>query len=794
MNTERAVEPLRYLGRPIPRVDGRAKVTGAAEYVGDLHVPGMLHAAVVRSPVAHGHLGGVDTTAALAVQGVRRVLIAGDLAPLVKVNRYGPVVRDCPLLADDRVRYEGEPVAIVVADTRAAARHGASLVDAAFDELPTIRDVTDALADSAPRLHREASPGEFGGQWSRGWEPQRNIAGQYHDRRGDVDAAFSRAERVFEHTYRVPTIQHYAIENQVALAVPTSDGLTIHAANQYPFLMVKLLADMLDLPESSVRVIVPFVGGAFGGKEYASVLPLAAVAARAVRRPVRLEYTAEESARTVVRHAATMTFRSAVDSEARLVARSVELLFDTGAYADQGPRVVRQAGYRSPGPYRIPNLQVDAYAIYTNKVPAGAYRGFGASQPIYACESHTDEIALELGLDAVEFRRRNLLGLGEDFVAGDLPLDCDIPESLRVAVEEMQRPIQQRAAQPAGVSRLHGVGYAVGVKNTASGHLPSTAIVRVHADGSATVQATSVELGQGTQTMITQVAAEALCVAPERIRVTSPDTAVTPFDQRTSSSRSTVHLGLAVLRAAEDACAIAVHAAARLLDVPPEQLRFEDGTVLGGPEALTIGSLLKDPRAGFGGEIIGVGHFVPEKPDAPTAFGMRAGYWEGSVGAAEVAVDPETGEVELVRYVTVADAGRVINPVTAHGQEEGGAVMAIGHALFEACVFEDGAFLNPSLVDYRLPGIDDVPAALTSRFLERGDGPGPYGSKGLGESSIITVAPAIANAVAAATGTRIRDLPLTAANIWAAGRQEADRVNGRTPDEDPNLAVRAPSE
>jgi CO/xanthine dehydrogenase Mo-binding subunit len=538
--------------------------------------------------------------------------------------------------------------------------------------------------------------------------------------------------------------------------------------------MVKLLADMLGLPESAVRVVVPFVGGAFGGKEYASVLPLAAVAARVIGRPVRLEYTAEESVRTVVRHAAAMTFRSAVDSGGRLLGRTVELLFDTGAYADQGPRVVRQAGYRSPGPYRIPNLQVDAYAVYTNKVPAGAYRGFGASQPIYACESHTDEIARELGMDPVEFRRRNLLALGDDFVAGDLPLDCDIPESLRVAVEEMRRPVAHPVPDPLGATRLRGVGFAVGVKNTASGHLPSTAIVRLHADGSATVQATSVELGQGTQTMITQVAAEALCVEPERVRVTSPDTAVTPFDQRTSSSRSTVHLGLAVLRAAEDACANAVRAAARLLDVPPGQLRLEGGSILGGPRQLPIGSLLKDPRAGFGGEIIGVGHFVPEQPDAPTAFGMRAGYWEGSVGAAEVAIDAETGEVELVRYVTVADAGRVINPVTAHGQEEGGAVMAIGHALFEACVFEDGAFLNPSLVDYRLPTVDDVPVALTSRFLERGDGPGPYGSKGLGESSIITVAPAIANAVAAATGSRIRDLPLTAAKVWAAA-SDADR-------------------
>ena len=762
------MQRLRVVGQPLPRVDGAAKATGSATFVGDLRIPGLEHAAVVRSPVAHGRLRSIDATAALRVPGVHRVITATDLAGLLTGNRYGPVVRDCPVLAEDRVKYEGEPVALIVASSVASARDGAAAVELDIEGLAPILDVDAALADGAARLHDMAAAGEFGGSWAGGWEPERNIAGQYHDRRGDVEAAFAAAHRVFEHSYRLPTIHHYTIENQVAVAVPTAGGLTVHAANQYPFLMSRLLADLLGLPESSVRVIVPFVGGAFGSKEYASVIPLAAVAARAVGRPVRLAYTTEESFRTAVRHAASMTFRSGVDVDGRILARQVDLRFDTGAYADQGPRVVRQAGYRSPGPYRIPNLAVDAYAIYTNKVPAGAYRGFGASQPIYACECHTDEIASELGLDPVDFRRRNLLGLGDDFAVGDLPLDCDIPESLRIAVEEMARPTAHPVPDVPSSKRMRGVGFAVGVKNTASGSLVSSAITRLHADGSVTVLASGVEMGQGMLTMLTQVAAEALCVAPERVRVTSPDTAVTPFDQRTSSSRSTVHLGLAVQRAAEDAIARALEAAARVLKLPAGRLRLEDGVILGGEQPLRLATLMKTPAASLGGEIIGIGHFVPEEPEAPTAFGMRAGYWEGSVGAAEVAVDTETGEVELLRYITVADAGRVINPITAHGQEEGGAAMGIGHALFEACIFEDGSFRNPSLVDYRVPSIEDVPADLMSRFLERGDGPGPYGAKGVGESSIITVAPAIANAVAAATGRRIRDLPLTPWKVWAA--------------------------
>lgn len=759
----------RYIGQPVPRVDAPAKVTGSAQYVGDLEVPGVEHAALVRSSIAHGRIRAISADSAMAAPGVTRVITAADLSAVVSTNRFGPVVRDCPLLAEDVVRYEGEPIVVVLGRTAAAAQRAANLIDVEYDDLTVVRDVDDAVSSDAPRLHRDAAAGEFGAGAS-GWDPTRNIAGQYHDRRGDPAGAMAGADRVFEHTYRVPTIHHYAIENHVALAIPDGDAMTLHAANQYPFLMVRLIADLLDIPESSVRVVVPFVGGAFGSKEYASILPLTAAVARLVGRPVRMEYSIEESFRTLVRHAAVMTYRTATTLEGDIVARQVELRFDGGAYADQSPRVVRQAGYRSPGPYRIPNLQVDAYAYYTNKVPAGAYRGFGASQPIYACESHTDEIASELGLDPVEFRMRHLLNLRDDFSVGDLPLDCDLPEALRVAAEELRRP----TPHPVGDVRLRGVGFAVGVKNTASGHLPSSAIIRLHGDGSATVLSSSVEIGQGTITMLTQVAAEALALDPSRVRVSTPDTALTPFDQRTSSSRSTVHMGLAVQRAAEDAVRQTVDAAARVLDCRAGDLRLEAGRIVGGDRVLTVRDVVADPRSGFGGEIIGVGHFVPDSPRAPTAFGLRAGYWEGSVGAAEVAVDSETGQIELLRYVTVADAGTVINPLTAHGQEEGGAVMGMGHVLFEECVFEEGIFMNPSIVDYRVPSIADVPRALTSHLLERGDGPGPFGSKGLGESSIITVAPAIANAVAAATGVRVRELPLSPWTVWRSLRDTKD--------------------
>ena len=749
------------IGSPVPRVDARVKVTGAAHYTADLSVPGALHGAIVGSPVPHGRILAIDPSTALAHPGVRVVLTIDDLRPRLAAVRFGPNVRDLPLLADGVARYEGEPVALVLADSRGAARRAARLVRVEIEDLPRVLDVDEAMSEAPPaRLHADEPALRDAAATAVGWEPARNIAGQYHDARGDVEAALASADRVFEGEYRVPTVQHVALENHAVLAVPGADGITIHAANQYPYLMSRLVGDLLGLPESAIRIVIPHVGGAFGGKEYAALTPLAAAAAWVARRPVRLELSQEESARAVVRHGAVMRFTTGVTNDGRILARKVELRYDTGAYADQGPRVVRLAGYRAPGPYRIPSLQVDAYALYTNKPSAGAYRGFGANQPVYACERHMDEIAAGLGMDPVAFRMKNLLGLGDDFVVGDLPLDCDLPEQLRLAATAI-------GDEPSGDDgRLRGTGFALGVMNTASGFLPSSAIVRLHADGSATVLASSVEMGQGVATTLAMIAAETLGIAPDAVRIVSPDTAATPFDQRTAASRSTIHMGTAVLRAAEDAAARAVAAASRVLGVPQEGLCLRGGRIEGGPRGLTLGALIKAPGSGFGGEIVGVGHFLPAQPDAPTTLGARASFWEASVGAASVAVDPVTGEVEVERFVTVSDVGRIINPLTAHGQEEGGALMAFGHALFEASVFEDGAFLNPTMLDYRVPRVSDMAGEFVGRYLERGDGPGPFGAKGMGETSIITVAPAIANAIAAATGLQLRSLPMSAAEIW----------------------------
>ncbi|MCW3015943.1 MAG: aldehyde oxidase [Solirubrobacterales bacterium] len=758
----------REVGGSAPRIDARDKVTGAAGFTADMHVPGALHAVIVRSALPHARIDRIDVADARAWLGVHSVLTAAELEPFVTANRFGPAIKDMPLLAEDVVRYEGEPIALVLGESPAAARDAAAAVNVSLTALQVVATPEEGLAPDAPLLHAAAESGEFAGSWSSGHDPSRNLAGQYHDRRGDPDAALAAAELVVSGEYRLPPLQHYALENHIAVAIPSGRRLVVHTPNQYPFLMVQALANLLGRAESDVRVIVPYVGGSFGSKEYVNVVPLAAVAAVATGRAVRLELTVEESFRSSGRHAAVVRYTSGITG-GRIVARRVELLFDTGAYADQGPRVIRQAGYRSPGPYAIPNIQVDAFAVYTNKVPAGAYRGFGASQPIHGCECHMDDIAAALDVDPVELRRQHLLGLGDDFSPGDLPLDCDLPAALDIAITRLGDRRPARAAD----GRLIGTGVAVGAKNTASGRLPSTAIARIHQDGSATILAAGVEMGQGGHTMLARVVAETLGLGTDRVRVVGPDTAITPFDQRTSSSRMTVHLGLAAQRAAEDARRQLLDLAAARTGIDVMQLELRDGAVVGADVRLSCKELITARGSGLGGEVVGVGHVDQAEPEAATAFGLRAGYWEGSVGAARVAVDPETGAVEVLDFITVGDAGRVLNPLAAHGQERGGVVMALGHALSEKLEFVEGYLRNPSPVDYRVPLAHDIPTRLESHFLERGDGPGPFGSKGLGESSIITTAPAIANAITAAIGVRLHELPMRPWDVWQACRQAA---------------------
>ncbi|HWP34016.1 MAG TPA: xanthine dehydrogenase family protein molybdopterin-binding subunit, partial [Thermodesulfobacteriota bacterium] len=747
------------VGRSVPRLDAVAKVTGRAKYAGDLTLPGMAHVRVWRSPVPHGRLHRIETGAALAVPGVLAVLTAADLADLDPY--YGPAFKDQPILAADRVRYAGEPVAAVIAETEAAAAWAVARLEVELEELPAVATIDAALADGAPVLHERLRPaGHFRDLAALTPVPEKNLCQHSHYERGDVEAAFAAADVVVEGTYTLPAVYHYAMEPHTVLAQWEAEGITVWAATQHPFPVRKELAEIFGLPLARVRVVVPYLGGAYGSKCYTKLEPLAVAASRKVGRPVRLALAVEEACRTVVRHGARCWIRTAARRDGTLLAREAKIYFDTGAYADVGPRVVKKAGYRLPGPYRIPHLRVDAYAVYTNTVPAGAYRGYGTPQVTWAGESQLDELAERLGMDPVELRLKNLLRRGEPYAAGDRPIDGDLPGDLRA----LARAIGWEEAAPPGRAR----GVAVGFKDGGGTHTVSTALVRIHADGSVTLLAGSVEHGQGARTVLAQIAAEILELPVERIAVAPPDTAVTPFDQGTSASRSTTLMGLAVAAAARDAREQLVRAAAEVLGAPPGAVRYAGGILSAGGASLGIAEVVRRYFGLPGGELVGRGAYRPEVFEG--TLGGATTYWEIGMGAAEVSVDADTGLVRVHRYVSLADVGRAVNPRECEGQDEGGAMQALGHTLFEQLVQEEGQILNPTLADYRVPLFTDLPEAFSTVLVENGDGPGPFGLKGLGEGGTFAVAPAVANALARATGVRVRELPLTPERVWRALR------------------------
>jgi len=746
------------VGTPLPRVDAVEKVTGAAVYTGDLVLPLMAHGAVVRSPIAHGRIVRIDTARAAAVPGVLCVVTARDLEGLDPY--YGIAIKDQPILAIDRVRYEGEPVAAVAAVDAWTAREAASLVEVEYEDLPALMTIDEALAPDAPLLHETArASGTFNDlAMIQGEVASRsNVCHEFSWSRGDVEDGFAQAEVIFDDTFVFPPVNHCMLEPYVAIARWEQGELTVWAATQHPYPVRRELAQIFRLPQNRVRVIVPYVGGAYGGKSYTKIEPLAALLALRAGRPVRLALSMAEAFHTLSRHGARCRIRTGVRRDGTLVARECWVHYDCGAYADVGPRVARRGGYKAPGPYRIPHMRTTSYLVYTNKVPGGAYRGYAVPQIAWAYESQMDIIADALGIDPLVLRVRNLLRRGEEYAPGDLPIDGDLAGDLE--------QVAARLGWDAPLAPGHGRGIGIAVKDTLSASV-SEAVVRLNADGSVIVLTSTVEIGQGSRTVLTQIVAEELGVPPGQIVIAFPDTHITPYDQATSGSRSTVVMGEAVQAAARDVRQQLLAAAGRLWEVPPEALQVRDGMIVGPARAASFAEVLTAHFGMPGGELVGVG--TNTRVPRTTPVGAGTPFWEVGLGAAEVAVDPETGAVTVVRYISGADVGRALNPRQAEGQDEGAAMNGVGHALFEEMVWERGVLLNPGLVDYRVPRFDDLPAEFHSVIIENGDGPGPFGSKGIGESGLMATAPALARAIAQAVGVRITDLPLTPEKIWRA--------------------------
>jgi CO/xanthine dehydrogenase Mo-binding subunit len=746
------------IGISVPRVDGIEKVTGAAKFTGDLAIPGMLEAKVLRSPVPHAVIDSIDISKAQSRPGVVAILTRDDLTDIDPY--YGNCLRDRAVVATDKVRFVGEPVAVVAAEDGLQAEEALSLIDVQYRELPCVADIDAALAEGAPLLHEQQSgAGEFHEVAGVGENFGGNICHREHFVKGDPDRAFADAEEIVEETFTFPMVFQYAMEPHSAIARVSAGGITLWSSSAHPFLVRSELAHMFGLPHAKVEVNVPFVGGAYGSKSYFKIEPLAvAIARKTGGRAVRLVQSVEESMLTTRRHSARIRIKTGVRRDGTLVGREAEVLMDTGAYADNGPRVAKRAISRMIGPYKLAHCKVDVLALYTNTVPAGSMRSIGGPQTIWALESHMDSIAARLRMDPLEHRRRQLLDRGEVLKPGSTPMDAD----LRVGVEVAIKPLSGRSSRR---TARNGVGLAVGVSDSEA--MPvSVTLVRLLADGSVVLLAGTTEVGQGARTILCQIVAQELSIPVPSVTMRETETRTTPFDRSTGASRSTTVMGSAVKAAALDLRRQLIEAAAEIFEANAGTIALSNGQAVAGDKQMSYGQIVSAFFGMPGGELIGRGYM---RPDGTLGKSLPL-FWETGMGSAEIAVDEETGAIRVEKYVTVADVGRALNPLQAEGQDEGAAIQGLGNTLFEALEYENSQPLNASLVDYRVPRFTDLPAIFISALVENSDGPGPYGAKGMGESGIVSVAPAVGNALFNATGVRIRDLPLTPERVWRALR------------------------
>jgi CO/xanthine dehydrogenase Mo-binding subunit len=736
------------IGSPAERVGGLVRVTGAYQYVGDIRLRDVLHAKLVTLNCARARIRSIDTDAAERVPGVRLVMTAADLPQ--PVPRFGPQFHDRPVLAVGETKYHGEPVAAVAADTEDAAEEATRLVRIDYEELPAVFTVAAALAPGAPLVQDPAL---------RSGDPLAgtNVLREHRFGWGDVQAA--RSDLVVEGTYAFPMVTHFAIEPHGFMAAPDGDGIVIWSSIQHPYWLQKIIAEILRLPLAKVRILAPDPGGAFGGKQMAKFEPLVAFMALRTGRPVRLILTLEETFQAVRRTSAEISVRTGFLADGTITFREIDANYLLGAYADIADRTVSKGGYSSCGPYRVPAARIVARGILSHTPTSTAFRGFGTPEPNWAAESNMDEAARTLGIDPLELRLHNLVLKGETFIPGDTPADGQWEQTVRRAAELIGW------GSPLPVGR--GRGVALGIKSGPTTGL-SYSTVRLLADASVILYAGTSDMGQGSRTLFAQIVAEELGVPIDRITVVMGDTAVVPYDQQTSASRSTVIMGNAILAACREIQTKVRAMAARLHGVSEEAIVVAHGMVSLPDGPIPITEVLKPGLGSLGGEVIGNGESRKEAQPGHALSGSAA-FYEFNCTAVEVEVDTGTGAVIVVRHVTVSDVGKAINPLQVRGQDEGAAIQGLGHTFMEHYIFdESGRIQNLGAIDYRIPTSMDLPLELLSDVVENADGPGPYGAKGMSEGALLCVAAAVAAAVRDATGAVIRDLPLTPERVWRA--------------------------
>ena len=730
-------KPLKAISRPLPRPDAVDKVTGKGIYADDLYVTGMLHARALRSRYPHARLLKVDVSKARALPGVVAALTADDI----------PGRKDCgvheidwPVLCYDKVRYVGDAVALVAAETEAIAADALKLIEVEYEPLPVVTGPKEAAQPGAPVLHEHHATGNF--------------LAHFHLANGDVAAGFAQADVILEREYNTQTVEHGFIEPEACLAMPEANGrFTVYAGGQIPFGDRAQIAATLNLPEDRIRVINCLIGGGFGGKEDVSVQIHAALLAWATHRPVKMVLSRKESLLVhPKRHATIIKLKTGAKKDGTLVAHQAEIYGDGGAYASLSNHVMLRTTTHAAGPYAVANALVDTYAMYTNNVPSGAFRGFGVTQSAFAMESQMDQLAEALGLSPLEMRRRNILRIGKKTLSGqEMTESCGLGDCLEKVAAEMER--HSFVAVEGDKRRAWGVACAY--KNTGFGsgaYDAAGAEVEVFANGRASVRAGAAEIGQGLVGVLAQIVTEELGVPYEQVDVLVSDTDLTLDGAATTASRQTYVTGNAARHASQEVRALLSQTAAEMLDVAPHTLAFADGRVSSNGHSVPLSEVVTAARREGRLPKISYQYVAPMVPQYHHfAFGFGA-------QAALVEVDVKTGAARVLKVIAACDVGRVMNPLALLGQVEGSISMGLGMALQENFVMREGQVLTDNLNKCHLPTIDQTPEVITF-FVEDETREGPYGAKGVGELASIPTTPAIVNGIYNATGQRCYRLP-----------------------------------
>ncbi|MEV6774534.1 molybdopterin-dependent oxidoreductase [Nocardia sp. NPDC051030] len=745
------------VGRNLGAPAGPQVVTGTARYTFDIDVPGLLHMKLLRSPHAHARIRSIDTAAALAVPGVHAVFTHRDAPD----KHYSSARHEHPeedpddtRVLDEVMRYIGQRVAAVVADSEAAAEEGCRRIEVDYEVLPHVLDPEEAMRPGAPLVHAKDAA------LARISRPEVNVVGEVHGEMGDVAAGFAEAAVIYEETFRTQRVQHGSLETHGAVAwFDEDDRLVVRSSTQTPFLTRRALCALYDLPPDRIRVVAGRVGGGFGGKQEMLVEDIVVLAALRLRRPVKLEYTrAEQFYGATTRHPFTIRVKAGARRDGTLSALEARIVSNTGAYGNHGPAVLFHSVGESFGVYRCPNKKADGYSVYTNTVPAGAFRGYGLGQVVFAMESVMDELARRVGMDPLAFRELNMIGPGEPMVApGGHEEDLHIAS---YGLDQCLGIIRTALADPfppAPEGWLTGTGFALSMIATGppGGHF-ADATVTLLPDGSYDLAVGTAEFGNGTTTVHRQIVAQELRTTTGRVAIRQSDTDVVPHDTGAFGSTGTVVAGKAVLHASRALAAWILAFAAQQLGVRPEQCRLTEDAVVADSQRISLCELRVIADA-EGETLAADGHWG----GTPRSVAFNAQLFH-------VAVDPGSGELRILRSVHAADAGKVMNPMQCRGQVEGGVAQALGATLFENVRIDDrGEVSTAAFRRYRLPAFADVPRTEVT-FMPTSDEIGPLGAKSMSESPFNPVAPALANAVRDATGIRFTVLPLTRDRIWLA--------------------------